>query len=230
MLSNSIGSGSREKARRPVSRRQNPPCGSAMLFRLRGRAKDTQPVERSWRMNAAAILSTARARLARETSCAISERVTAAVESRSSQNTQGRAESGPKLRAKARAACALGPSDPSMLSGKPMISAAASNSSMSQTSRAASLPNFVRRIVTSGVAIRRSTSERARPMVLAPRSAPISLCPARCEAPNRRVPRLPPPSRALQSISSSISISCIVRSGWVRSSPPAWCSLWMGPR
>ena len=76
------------------------------------------------RIKAAAILSTTSARLARETSCSISERVTAAVESRSSQKTQGRSESGSKLRTKARVACARGPSDPSMLSGRPMTSAA----------------------------------------------------------------------------------------------------------
>jgi hypothetical protein len=74
-----------------------------------------------------------------------------------------------------------------MFSGKPMTSAAASNLSMSATSRAASLANFVRRIVSSGVARRRSTSESARPMVLAPRSAPMRRCrkPMRGAKPSR---------------------------------------------
>ena len=102
-------------------------------------------------------------------------RVTAAVDRRSSWKMKGRGVRGAQLRMKAWVDWARGPSLPSMFSGRPMTKATTSCFFASSTMRATSLVNLVRWMVSSGVAMRRSTSDRARPMVLVPRSRPISL-------------------------------------------------------
>ena len=83
-------------------------------------------------------------------------------------------EDGLRLRTKARVDWARGPSLPSMLSGRPTTSPPTPWRSARAGSRQASGVNFTRLMVSSGVAMRRSTSERARPIVFVPRSTPSS--------------------------------------------------------
>jgi hypothetical protein len=64
-----------------------------------------------------------------------------------------------------------------MFIGMPRIMAAAFSRAASARSWAASAENLLRRIVSMGVAIWRVTSEMAMPMVLLPRSRPMSLSP-----------------------------------------------------
>src|SRR5216684_1671725 len=74
----------------------------------------------------------------------------------------------------ARADCARGPSLPSMLTGSPSTKPAALRSAASFSRRAASAEKFLRAIVSTPAASRRSGSLAATPMVLLPRSRPIS--------------------------------------------------------
>ena len=122
----------------------------------------------------AACSSMTAARLARLMSCAISSRSTAAVDSRSSQSMIGKMVSLEKLRAKARVDCARGPSEPSMLIGRPSTKPTALRSAASASTRWASAVKALRAMVSTPVASRRSGSLTATPMVLVPRSSPIS--------------------------------------------------------
>ena len=101
-------------------------------------------------------------------------RSTAAVDSRSSQNTTGTGESFAKLRAKALVDWQRGPSVPSMLIGSPSTISPMFSLAMMASSRSASVVNFLRAMVSMGVAIIRVRSLVATPMVLEPRSSPIS--------------------------------------------------------
>src|SRR5919204_584352 len=109
-----------------------------------------------------------RARRARVTFAAISSRSTAAVDSRSSQNAMGSSVSRAKLRAKARVACARGPSLPFMLIGSPRTKATACRSAASASSRAASAENVLRAMVSTPAASRRSGSLAAAPVFHVP--------------------------------------------------------------
>lgn len=120
--------------------------------------------------------STTLARFERDASCSINARVTAAVDNRSSQKRKGRSVSAAKLRTKARVDCARAPSLPSILSGRPTTKAATLNSSARASKCAASAENLPRFSVSRGVARRRSTSDKASPIVLVPRSMPINRC------------------------------------------------------
>ncbi len=114
------------------------------------------------------------ARRARRMSASIRPRSTAAVDSRSSQNAIGRSVNFSKLRAKARVDCARGPSEPSMLIGRPRTKPTAARSLASASRRLASAVKFLRATVSTPVASLRSGSLTATPMVLVPRSSPIS--------------------------------------------------------
>ena len=114
------------------------------------------------------------ARRARDTSAAMSARSAAAVDNRSSQSAIGRSVKRARLRAKARVDCARGPSLPSMLTGSPSTKPAALRSEATARRRAASAANFLRLTVSTAVAMRRSGSLVATPIVLLPRSRPIS--------------------------------------------------------
>src|SRR6185437_2877115 len=128
------------------------------------------------RMYAAAILSTTSLRRLRDASASMRVRVTAAVDSRSSHNRIGRAGArAAKLRAKARADCADGPSLPSMLSGRPTTIPPTPCAATIASSLAASAVNLPRASVSIGVATVSSVSESAIPMVFSPRSRPRSL-------------------------------------------------------
>ena len=127
------------------------------------------------RMKAAACWSITLARCARLASAAIRSRSTAAVESRSSHSPIGSAVSLAKLRAKARVDCARGPSEPSMLIGRPSTKPAARRSAASaRTALRVGREGLARSTVVTPVASRRSGSLTATPMVLVPRSRPIS--------------------------------------------------------
>jgi len=119
-------------------------------------------------------LSITWSRRLREASAAISMRSTAAVERRSSQNTMGIGESRAKFRAKARVDWQRGPSVPSMLTGSPSTMRPMFSAAMIASSRSASWVNFLRAMVSMGVAMARVRSLVATPMVLVPRSSPIS--------------------------------------------------------
>src|SRR5882762_5128860 len=107
-------------------------------------------------------------------SVAIRSRSTAAVDSRSSHRPIGSAVSFDKLRAKARVDCARGPSLPSMLIGRPSTMPTAERSAASPSSVFASAVKALRWMVVTPAARRRSGSLDATPMVLVPRSSPIS--------------------------------------------------------
>src|SRR5579871_4242131 len=124
------------------------------------------------RMYPAAILSTTSPRRLREASASSSVRVTAAVENRSSHIRMGSCERAEKLRAKARADCADGPSDPSMLSGRPTTSPPTCWAKMIASSFSASVSNLLRFNVSRGVATDSEVSESASPIVFSPRSSP----------------------------------------------------------
>ena len=126
------------------------------------------------RMNMAACWSITSARRSRRMSASIRPRSTAAVDSRSSHSAIGNSVSFSKLRAKARVDCARGPSEPSMLIGRPSTKPIALRSAASASSRLASVVNFLRATVSTPVASLRSGSLAATPMVLVPRSSPIS--------------------------------------------------------
>src|SRR5882757_1013875 len=125
-------------------------------------------------MKIAACSSITFARLARLMSMPISSRSTATVDSRSSHSAMARSVSLEKLRAKARVDCARGPSLPSMLMGRPSTKPAALRSAASIRRRVASAAKVLRVMVSTPVARRRSGSLDATPMVLVPRSSPIS--------------------------------------------------------
>src|SRR5882762_2150014 len=114
------------------------------------------------------------ARRARVTSAAINSRSTAAVDSRSSHSAIGSSVRRARLRAKAPVDCARGPSLPSMLMGRPSTKPAALRSAASIRRRVASAAKVLRVMVSTPVARRRSGSLDATPMVLVPRSSPIS--------------------------------------------------------
>lgn len=104
----------------------------------------------------------------------------AAVDSRSSHKSTGRAgKSGrlARLRKKACVACTRGPAEPSILSGSPITSPPIFSAAIIAAKAAASGPNFLRLMVSKGVAILCPLSPSASPMVLLPRSSPISLWP-----------------------------------------------------
>src|SRR5664280_808810 len=107
-------------------------------------------------------------------SASINPRSTAAVDNRSSHSAIGNSVSLAKLRAKARVDCARGPSEPSMLTGRPSTKPMALRSAASARTRAASAANFVRAMVSTPVASLRSGSLEATPMVFVPRSRPIN--------------------------------------------------------
>src|SRR5882757_4189378 len=125
-------------------------------------------------MKIAACSSITSARLARLTSIPINSRSTAAVESRSSHSPIARLVSSAGLRANARVDCARGPSLPSMLMGKPSTKPTALRSPASASTRAASTLKALRWMVSTPVASRRSGLDTATPIVLVPRSSPIS--------------------------------------------------------
>jgi hypothetical protein len=133
-------------------------------------------------MKAAAAESIFPFRLRREKSISISVRSAATVDSRSSQKAKGRGESGAMLRTKARDLCALGPSEPSMLTGRPITAAPAFSFSSSESSAAASIENFLRTMTGRGCAKASPLSEIASPIVLSPRSSPASVRPPRSRA------------------------------------------------
>src|SRR3990167_1497933 len=130
-------------------------------------------------------------RFARLVSISMRLRSIATVERRSSHIATGKGTIRARLRAKALVDCALAPSLPSILRGKPRTNPTAERSLASRASSAASAVNFVRLMVRTGVATRRSGSQEATPMVFSPRSSP------------RSVPRAPK-SSAASSNSSAI--------------------------
>ena len=101
-------------------------------------------------------------------------RSAATVDRRSSQKVTGPSHSFSKLRAKARVDWHRGPSEPSMLRGRPSTIPPTERWAMISCRRAASNPNFLRRMVSSGLATDQNVSETATPMVLSPRSSPIN--------------------------------------------------------
>ncbi len=101
-------------------------------------------------------------------------RSTAAVDRRSSQNTTGVGDSLAKFRAKERVDWQRGPSVPSMLTGKPRMMRPMFSAAMMASSRSASFVNFLRAMVSIGVAIIRVRSLVATPMVFDPRSSAIN--------------------------------------------------------
>src|SRR3984957_17919367 len=113
-------------------------------------------------------------RFARLTSASISARSTAAVDSRSSHSAIGSSVSFARLRAKARVAWARGPSVPSMLIGSPTTKPTSRRPPASLNRCAASSLKRLRKMVSTGIARRRSGSLAATPRVLVPRSRPIS--------------------------------------------------------
>jgi len=128
-------------------------------------------------MKAAAAESILSDRLRREKSISISVRSAATVDSRSSQKAKGRGESGAMLRTKARDLCALGPSEPSMLMGRPITTAPAFSFASSAERAAASSENFFRTRTGRGCAKESPMSDTATPTVLSPRSSPASVRP-----------------------------------------------------
>src|SRR5579872_153184 len=125
-------------------------------------------------MKIAACSSITSARRSRLTYMPINSRSTAAVDSRSSQSPIASSVNCEKFRAKARVDCARGPSLPSMLMGSPSTKPTAARSVAIAIRRAASSLNALRAMVLTPVASRRSGSDAATPMVLLPRSSPIS--------------------------------------------------------
>jgi hypothetical protein len=126
------------------------------------------------RMKAAACWSITAARFLRLTSASINSRSTAKVESRSSHSAIGSGVNLPRLRAKARVDCARGPSLPSIFKGNPSTKPTPPRSPASTSRRLTSVEKLVRMMVVTPVATRRSVSDVATPMVLLPRSRPIS--------------------------------------------------------
>jgi len=125
-------------------------------------------------MKAAAAESILPARLRLEKSISIRVRSAATVESLSSQKAKGRLESCAMLRTKARDFCARGPSEPSMLIGRPITAAPAFSFSRSARSPAASSENLRRMMTGRGWAKASPRSETATPIVLSPRSSAAS--------------------------------------------------------
>ena len=122
------------------------------------------------RRRAGRSLRRARARLM---SVAISSRSTAAVDSRSSHSAIGNSVSLAKLRAKARVDCARGPSEPSMLIGRPSTKPTAERSAASASRRrgVGGEMSCARRSRLRPPVCGRDRST-ATPMVLVPRSRP----------------------------------------------------------
>jgi len=87
--------------------------------------------------------------------------------------------------AKARVAWQRGPSDPSMLSGRPTTKPAMCSRTVKAFSCSMSLVNFVRRTVSAGPAKCQPASQMARPTVFVPMSRPASLPPGTAVANSR---------------------------------------------
>ncbi|KQZ13604.1 hypothetical protein ASD44_05590 [Mesorhizobium sp. Root554] len=130
-------------------------------------------------MNAAAAESILPARLRREKSISIKVRSAATVESRSSHKTKGRAVSDAMLRTNARDFCALGPSEPSMLIGRPSTTAPTLSLVSWASNTSASSENFLRMMTGRGWEKDSPLSDTAMPIVLSPRSSPASVLPFR---------------------------------------------------
>ena len=98
----------------------------------------------------------------------------ATLDNLSSQKVMGISHLEDKFLAKALVAWHLGPSLPSIFIGSPSIIPPASVELKTVCNASQSMPNFFRLIVSLGVATVQSVSETAIPIVLVPKSNPIS--------------------------------------------------------
>jgi len=125
----------------------------------------------------------------------IRNRFTAALDKRSSHSAHAKPVASDNARAQSRAACAAGPSVPSIDSGNPTTSPAAPCLRASAAISAAFTLSLPRRNVACGLASISVTSDSATPMLRPPGSNPSNRAPA--GTPARSAPMLSMAMRAV---------------------------------